>query len=140
MKLGKTVATVAVFLFLTAVSGVIAVAGDCDFCVCKSKDTVNSCTKCCSSAEKAGSGAQSGGAVDELKLRLSDDGKSIVDQNGEEVAKFTKGTRVQMKANGDKEVSQQMQGCWHCYRVCVIFEGSRCVEWTRTCDWDFDCK
>ncbi len=80
------------------------------------------------------------GEVTKLELRLSKDGKAIVDQNGNEVARFVEGTRVQITTKGKKTASQKMQGCWRCYPVCVIWEGKRCVEWMRTCDWDFDCK
>ena len=80
------------------------------------------------------------GNVTKLELEISKDGRAIVDQNGKIVARFVKGTRVQMTAKGVKANSQKMQGCWRCYPVCVIWEGNRCVQWMRTCDWDFDCK
>lgn len=134
MRLGRSVVTVVVFLVSTIVCSTMALAGDCDYCVCKGNDTVNSCTKCCAAAQKDGS------TITELKLRISDDGKAIVDQNGNDVARFVEGTRVQITTKGVKANSQKMQGCWRCYPACVIWEGNRCVEWMRTCDWDFDCK
>lgn len=78
--------------------------------------------------------------VTKLELQLSKDGKAIVDQNGNEVARFVEGTRVQITAKGKKTASQKMQGCWRCYYECVIWDGNRCVQKIRTCDWDFDCK
>jgi hypothetical protein len=140
MRLDKRLAVAFVFVLLTILSSAMARAGDCDYCVCKGKDTVNTCTKCCSNAQAGES------TVTELRLRISDDGKSIVDQNGEEVARFVKGTQVQIKktadksTSADKSVSQKMQGCFKCRNVCVIWNGNKCVEWARTCDWDFDCK
>lgn len=80
------------------------------------------------------------GEVTKLELRLSSDGKAIVDQNGKEVARFVEGTRVQITTKGKKAGSQKMQGCWRCYYECVIWDGNRCVQKIRTCDWDFDCK
>ncbi|TAM46881.1 MAG: hypothetical protein EPN55_04275 [Gammaproteobacteria bacterium] len=80
------------------------------------------------------------GEVTKLELRLSKDGKAIVDQNGNEVARFVEGTRVQITTKGKKAGSQKMQGCWRCYYECVIWDGNRCVQKIRTCDWDFDCK
>jgi DNA topoisomerase VI subunit B len=77
--------------------------------------------------------------VTKLELTISKDGRAIVDQNGKIVARFVKGTRVQIATKGVKAESQKMKGCWRCYPVCVIYEGTRCVQWMRTCDWDFDC-
>lgn len=78
--------------------------------------------------------------VTKMELSISKDGKAIVDQNGKEVARFVEGTRVQITTKGKKADSQKMQGCWRCYYECVIWDGDRCVQRIRTCDWDFDCK
>lgn len=78
--------------------------------------------------------------VTKMELSISKDGKAIVDQNGKEVARFVEGTRVQITTKGKKAGSQKMQGCWRCYYECVIWDGDRCVQRIRTCDWDFDCK
>lgn len=78
--------------------------------------------------------------VTKLELAISKDGRAIVDQNGKIVARFVKGTRVQITTKDVKADNQKMQGCWRCYPVCVIWDGKRCVQWMRTCDWDFDCK
>jgi hypothetical protein len=83
-----------------------------------------------------------------IELAISKDGRSIVDQNGKVIAQFVKGTRVQLAAkDGSAKLlqstpqagTQKMKGCMRCYPVCVVYEGSRCVSWARTCDWDFDC-
>jgi len=130
MRFGRRVAAIVVMFISTIVFNTVALAGECDYCVCKGNDTVNSCTKCCKDAPSA----------TKLELRISDDGKAIIDQNGEEVAKFIKGTQVQMSSKGIKANSLKMQGCMRCYPVCVVWDGKKCVEWMRTCDWDFDCN
>lgn len=127
-------------LWRSAVVGVmflvspLVFAGACDYCVCKGNDTANSCTACCKAAQ------QQGLSPGKLELRISDDGRAIVDQDGKAVARFVDGTTVQPVAHGLKTMNQKLQGCWHCYPVCIISEGTRCVQWVRTCDWDFDCK
>ncbi|MEW6529538.1 MAG: hypothetical protein AB1473_01805 [Thermodesulfobacteriota bacterium] len=75
--------------------------------------------------------------VSKLELRISDDGKSIVDQSGKEVARFVEGTRVQTMP---KMKDQKLQGCMRCWDECLVYDGERCVKWIRTCQWDFDCK
>jgi hypothetical protein len=75
--------------------------------------------------------------VTKLVLRISDDGKSIVDQSGKEVARFVEGTRVQTMT---KVKDQKLQGCMRCWDECLIYDGEQCVKWIRTCQWDFDCK
>ena len=82
MRFGRRLATAVVFLYSAIVLGTAALAGECDFCVCTSDDTDNSCKKCCSSAKLAEKTAT------KLELRLSADGKSLVDQNGEVLARF----------------------------------------------------
>jgi hypothetical protein len=72
-----------------------------------------------------------------LELHISDDGKAIVDQNGNDVAKFVDGIRVQTPTTGQ---TQALQGCMRCWNECLIYEGEQCVKWIRTCEWDFNCK
>lgn len=75
--------------------------------------------------------------ITKMELRISNDGKAIVDQNGEEVARFVEGMQVQtMRKNKD----QKLQGCMRCWYECIAYEGERCVKKVRTCQWDFDCK
>ncbi|RJX31960.1 MAG: hypothetical protein C4516_04745 [Oxalobacter sp.] len=127
MKLWRSLAVIVLLLFSQ-----LAMAGDCDYCVCKGNDTVNSCTACCKAAEKRGI------KPEKLALRISSDGKTIVDQHGKEVARFSKNIKVHVATKGVKD--QKLQGCWHCYPECVVWDGNRCMQWIRTCDWDFDCK
>lgn len=127
MNFWKSVAIFVLLLFAQ-----FAIAGECDYCVCKGNDTINSCKSCCKKAEKLGLNPT------KLNLQISKDGKAIVDQKGKEVARFAKDIKVQVMAKGSKD--QKLQGCWHCYPVCVVWDGNRCMQWMRTCDWDFDCK
>ena len=70
-----------------------------------------------------------------LNLSVSKDGRSIVDQDGKEVARFKEGMHVAPAKAGEK-----MQGCMRCTYDCVVYEGERCVKKIRSCTWDFDCK
>lgn len=94
---------------------------------------------------------QRNGNITKLELSISKDGRAIVDQNGEIVARFVKGMRVQMPSQGVKAESQnmqgvtaqtqKMQGCLRCRNECLIYDSNgRCVRWYRSCTWDFDCK
>ena len=75
--------------------------------------------------------------VTKLELRISPDGKAIVDQNGKEVARFADDIQVQSMTKGK---DQKMPGCMRCWKECQVYEGDRCIQWIRTCQWDFDCK
>lgn len=77
------------------------------------------------------------GQVTKMELRISNDGKAMVDQNGKEVARFAEDMRVQMMT---KKNGQKLQGCFVCRYECIAYENGMCVRWNRTCDWDFDCK
>lgn len=70
-------------------------------------------------------------------LKVSPDGKSLVDQDGREVARFTEGMQVVPDKSGDKK----MPGCMCCTNDnCIIYEGERCIKYVRSCQWDFDCS
>jgi hypothetical protein len=75
--------------------------------------------------------------ITKLELSISKDGKAIVDQNGNEVARFVEGMQVQTTT--EKKV-QKMPGCMRCWYECIAWEGERCVQKIRTCQWDFDCE
>lgn len=86
------------------------------------------------------------GKTEILKLRISDDGKSIVDQRGREVARFNKEFRIDTKKQtGAKAfhaggMQTELKGCMRCWDTCVIYDSNgRCIRTTRTCQWDFDC-
>lgn len=72
-----------------------------------------------------------------LELSVSKDGRAIVDQNGKVIARFARGTRVR---TATKAAGNKLQGCFHCTRECVVYDGDRCVQYIRSCTWDFDCK
>lgn len=57
MKFSGSFTLFSVFLVLILFCCTTVFAGDCDWCVCKGKDTVNSCKACCSSVKDDGSSA-----------------------------------------------------------------------------------
>lgn len=71
-----------------------------------------------------------------LELSISKDGRAIVDQNGKVIARFAKGLRVKATTKG---TNAKLQGCFRCENECVIYDGNRCVQYIRSCTWDFDC-
>ncbi len=71
-----------------------------------------------------------------LELSLSKDGRAIVDQNGKVIARFSKGLRVKATTKG---TNLKLQGCFRCVNECVIYDGNRCIQYIRSCTWDFDC-
>lgn len=72
-----------------------------------------------------------------VMLTVSPDGKSLVDQDGREVARFAEGMQVVPDKSGDKK----MPGCMCCTNDnCIIYEGGRCIKYVRSCQWDFDCN
>lgn len=94
-----------------------------------------------------------------LELTISQDGRSIVDQNGKIVATFVEDMRVQlpgqdvkagnqadvgaasMKTESAKADSLKLQGCMRCKDECLIYDkDGKCVKTYRSCTWDFDCK
>jgi len=71
-----------------------------------------------------------------VMLQVSPDGKSLVDQDGREVARFTEGIQVVPDKSGDNK----MPGCMCCKNDCIIYEGKKCIKSVRSCQWDFDCN
>ena len=70
-------------------------------------------------------------------LRVSPDGKSLVDQDGKEVARFAEGMQVVPDKSGDNK----MPGCMCCTNDnCIIYDGEKCIKYVRSCQWDFDCN
>jgi len=71
-----------------------------------------------------------------MVLKVSPDGKSLVDQEGKEVARFAEGMQVIPDKSGDKK----MPGCMCCTNDCIIYDGEKCIKKIRSCQWDFDCN
>ena len=71
-----------------------------------------------------------------MVLKVSPDGKSLVDQDGKEVARFAEGMQVVPDKSGDKK----MPGCMCCTNDCIIYDGEKCIKTVRSCQWDFDCN
>jgi hypothetical protein len=77
------------------------------------------------------------------KLKLSADGKAIVDEQGNEIAKFKEG--MQVKTTGKSKTLKveplSLPGCMCCTRECLAYDNKgKCVKWYRSCTWDFDCN
>ena len=70
-------------------------------------------------------------------LKVSPDGKALVDQDGREVARFSEGMQVVVP---EAATEKNLPGCMCCTDDCILFEGDRCVKKIRTCQWDFDCS
>jgi hypothetical protein len=75
--------------------------------------------------------------VDVRELRISTDGKSIVDQNGREVARFAQDIQV----NRAGSVSQNLKGCLCCTEDCIVYDRNGvCIKKYNSCTWDFECS
>lgn len=77
------------------------------------------------------------GEATTLEMNISPDGRSIVDQNGKEVARFKDDMRVKPAKSG----LTKMQGCMCCEKVCLIYDkDGNCIKKVNSCTWDFDCS
>lgn len=75
--------------------------------------------------------------VEKKELRLSVDGKSIVDQKGNVVARFAKDMSVKPAAGE----TLSLQGCMCCKPECYVYdENGKCIKTYNSCTWDFDCN
>lgn len=75
---------------------------------------------------------------------LSEDGKSIVDKNGNPVAKSSKPLiRPLAGAQSDSKtgpVREELQGCMKCSNECIVYDNQgKCIKTIRSCTWDFNC-
>lgn len=128
MNLKTNMVMNAIVLFIVCMLNVNVIAGECDYCVCKSEDTVNSCIKCCKNNVLSSS---------VIELRISDDGKSIVDQDNNEVAKFSSDVNVRQSDTG----AQKLPGCMCCKTECIVYDqNGDCKKEYSSCTWDFDCS
>lgn len=74
--------------------------------------------------------------ADKTELHISNDGNALVDQNGNEVARFVEGMRIHAKEGA----SNKLQGCMCCTDDCLIYDqNGQCIKPIRSCTWDFDC-
>jgi hypothetical protein len=81
---------------------------------------------------------QKHGTVSIIKLRISADGKSIVDEQGNEIARFVEGMQVKTTGKGQ---TLTLPGCMCCQDECLVYDSNgKCVKWHRSCTWDFDCN
>ena len=71
-----------------------------------------------------------------VELRISKDGKAIVDQNEQEVARFVEGTQVKQKGG-----LRKVGGCLCCTDECLIYDQNGvCIKKVRSCVYDFECS
>lgn len=76
-----------------------------------------------------------------LQLKISDDGKAILDDKGKVIATFAEDITVKTAITKTSAAgSPAIPGCMCCEQVCMAYEGEKCVKWVQSCTWDFDCK
>ncbi|MEI7614382.1 MAG: hypothetical protein WCK63_15890 [Betaproteobacteria bacterium] len=76
-------------------------------------------------------------AVEKKELRISKDGKGIVDQNDKLIARFVK----DIKMETTKGQTLSLQGCMCCTPECIIYDkNGNCIKTYNSCTWDFDCS
>lgn len=75
--------------------------------------------------------------LEKKELRIAKDGKGIVDQNGNVIARFAKDIRI--KSPAGQTVS--LPGCMCCKPECIAWDqNGKCVKTYNSCTWDFDCN
>ena len=77
-----------------------------------------------------------------LMLKISEDGTAIVDDQGNEIARFTEGIKVKPAASEKSLASGtgSIPGCMCCVDSCIAWDSNgKCVKTYRNCTWDFDC-
>jgi hypothetical protein len=75
----------------------------------------------------------------DVKLVVSADGKAILDENGNEVARFNEGYKI--KTSGNTKTLLRLPGCMRCTKECVRWDSTgKCIQTINSCTWDFDCK
>jgi|GEM_PF-1845941 hypothetical protein len=68
-------------------------------------------------------------------LRLSEDGRAILDNNGEELATFREGTVVRI---ADKGGELRLPGQMVCTKECIAWDSNgNCVKYVQSCTWEF---
>ena len=77
-----------------------------------------------------------------LHLKISDDGKAIVDDQGKTIVTFVEGMQVKM-ATTEKFTTAEatsIPGCMCCEKECIAYDStSGCIKTYKSCTWDFDC-
>lgn len=68
-------------------------------------------------------------------LRLSEDGRAIIDENGEELARFREGLVVRMSTKSDES---KLPGQLVCKKECIAWDtNGNCVQYVQSCTWEF---
>jgi hypothetical protein len=70
-----------------------------------------------------------------IDLKISEDGHSIVDANGVEIARFREGLTV----NLPKKSAQRLNGHMECVKECCTWDNQgKCIGYWTSCTWVFD--
>ena len=71
-----------------------------------------------------------------INLRFSEDGRTIIDDNGKELARFSEDIVVR---SVDKGVASRLPGHLECVDECIAWDSNgKCVKTYRSCTWVFD--
>ena len=84
---------------------------------------------------------QKPGAATVVKMKISADGSAIIDEQGNEIARFKEGMKVKAVAQG-KSAVVDLPGCMCCKDECLVYDNktAKCIKTYRSCTWDFDCN
>jgi hypothetical protein len=70
----------------------------------------------------------------EIRLNLSEDGKSIIDDSGNEIARFSEDFIV----NNENKLFER-PGHFVCEKVCNLWDSNgKCIRWANSCTWLWD--
>ena len=79
-------------------------------------------------------------AATAVKMKISADGSAIVDEQGNEIAKFKEGIKVKAATQGKSAITE-LPGCMCCKDECLAYDkNGKCIKTYRSCTWDFDCN
>ena len=68
-------------------------------------------------------------------LRLSEDGRTIIDDNGEELARFRDGIVLRIAGKGGES---RLPGQMVCKKECIAWDSNgNCVKYVQSCTWEF---
>jgi len=71
-----------------------------------------------------------------INLQFSEDGKMILDDNGNELARFRDDLVVH---SADKDVLSRLPGHLECKNECIAWDSNeKCVKTYQSCTWVFD--
>lgn len=69
-----------------------------------------------------------------MDLKISEDGRAIVDANGSEIARFREGLVVRLP----KKCAQKLPGHMVCKPECIRWDNhGNCIQYIQSCTWEF---